>query len=267
MFTSLASPPPPPPQPTVTTRGASAVTQTAATLNATVNPNGETVSDCHFEYGTTMAYGSNASCTPAPGWGASAVAVSASIAGLAPGTAYHFRIVATGPGGNSSGVDGTFTTAPVIEVPLQQPPPTETAPTPGGQGTSPFVQSSTPPAPVALGGNVLAVSRLGSVAVKLTCHEAGGCAGTLFLRSRTAVLARVRNSVAARRRQVVTLATGSFSVTGGTMRTVRLRLSVLGRRLLAHGRRLPGLLTIAMRVPLARSETVSVLVASPTSRR
>ena len=28
-----------------------------ATLNATVNPNGQTVSDCHFEYGGTEAYG------------------------------------------------------------------------------------------------------------------------------------------------------------------------------------------------------------------
>ena len=39
------------------TEPASSVTQTSATLNATVNPNGQTVSDCHFEYGTTTSYG------------------------------------------------------------------------------------------------------------------------------------------------------------------------------------------------------------------
>ena len=39
--------------PTVVTTPASSVTQTTATLNATVNPNGGEVSDCKFEYGTT----------------------------------------------------------------------------------------------------------------------------------------------------------------------------------------------------------------------
>ena len=37
--------------PTVVTKPASAVAQTTATLNATVNPNGGTVSECKFEYG------------------------------------------------------------------------------------------------------------------------------------------------------------------------------------------------------------------------
>ena len=39
------------------TEAASSVTQTSATLNATVNPNGGEVSECKFEYGTTTAYG------------------------------------------------------------------------------------------------------------------------------------------------------------------------------------------------------------------
>ena len=39
---------------------ASSVTQTAATLNATVNPNGGEVSECEFEYGTTTSYGKTA---------------------------------------------------------------------------------------------------------------------------------------------------------------------------------------------------------------
>ena len=66
--------------PAVVTKAASGVTQTTATLNATVNPEGGEVSDCKFEYGTTEAYGSSASCTPENrGSGTSPVAVSATL--------------------------------------------------------------------------------------------------------------------------------------------------------------------------------------------
>ena len=65
--------------PTVVTEAASAVTQTAASLNATVNPNGGEVSECKLEYGLTTSYGSSASCSSPPGSGESPVAVSASV--------------------------------------------------------------------------------------------------------------------------------------------------------------------------------------------
>ena len=52
--------------PTVVTQGASSVTQTTATLNASVNPGGEELSECEFEYGTTTAYGSSAPCSSTP---------------------------------------------------------------------------------------------------------------------------------------------------------------------------------------------------------
>ena len=52
-----------PTMPAVETTTASSLTQTAATLNATVNPNGATISDCHFEYGTATSYGASAPCT------------------------------------------------------------------------------------------------------------------------------------------------------------------------------------------------------------
>src|SRR5207302_663 len=50
----------PPNAPTVKTEPASAVSQTQATLNATVNPNGSEVTECKLEYGTTTSYGQNA---------------------------------------------------------------------------------------------------------------------------------------------------------------------------------------------------------------
>ncbi len=100
------------PPPTVETKAASSVTQTSATLNATVNPNEGEVSECKFEYGTTTSYGSSASCTPSPGSGTSAVGVSAAVTGLTANNTYHFRISATNPGGTSKGSDQAFTTLP-----------------------------------------------------------------------------------------------------------------------------------------------------------
>jgi hypothetical protein len=79
-------------------------------VNATVKPNGGTVSDCHFEYGTSEAYGTSAPCTSLPGSGTSPVAVSAALASLSPAKTYHFRIAATNPNGTSRGSDQTFTT-------------------------------------------------------------------------------------------------------------------------------------------------------------
>jgi hypothetical protein len=96
--------------PTVETGSASEVTPTSATLSATVNPNGETVSECKFEYGTTVSYGSSVPCSSSPGSGSSPVAVSASVTGLAANTTYHFRISATNATGTSKGSDETFTT-------------------------------------------------------------------------------------------------------------------------------------------------------------
>ncbi len=97
---------------TVETKAASSVTQTAATLNATVNPNGGEVGECKFEYGTSGSYGSSVPCASLPGSGTSAVAVSASVTGLAANTTYHFRISATNTGGTSKGSDATFKTLP-----------------------------------------------------------------------------------------------------------------------------------------------------------
>jgi hypothetical protein len=98
--------------PTVLTEGASSITQTSATLNATVNPNGGEVTECKLEYGTTLSYGSSAACVPAPGSGTSPVAVSASVGTLSENSTYHYRIVATNAGGTSDGSDQTFKTAP-----------------------------------------------------------------------------------------------------------------------------------------------------------
>ena len=99
--------------PTAVTGSASEVTETTATLNATVNPNGTTVSKCTFEYGTENSYGKTAPCTTLPGAGTSPVAVTAAIGGLSANTTYHFRIVAENASTTTKGegADETFKTS------------------------------------------------------------------------------------------------------------------------------------------------------------
>jgi uncharacterized repeat protein (TIGR01451 family) len=97
--------------PTATTGTATGVGTTTATLNGTVNPNGQTTT-VHFDYGLTTSYGSNAS-VPGNLTGTTAQAVAASITGLTVGTIYHFRVTATNALGSTNGLDQMFTTATV----------------------------------------------------------------------------------------------------------------------------------------------------------
>jgi hypothetical protein len=104
--------------PEVATEGAVAVTRSSAALYASVNPRDARVSNCYFQYGTTVGYGRNIECgyvsppRSLPLSGTAAVPVFARVYGLAPATTYHFRIVADGEGGSGAGADRTFTTGP-----------------------------------------------------------------------------------------------------------------------------------------------------------
>ncbi len=121
--------------PSATTDAASALGETGATLGGTLGAGGS--STAYFQYGTTAAYGAS---TPSQSVGASGSPspLAAAIAGLAPETTYHFRLVAENSGGVSYGADRTFTTdaqsgATEIEVVIPPPPTaTQTAPSPPG---------------------------------------------------------------------------------------------------------------------------------------
>ena len=103
--------PPPPSAPAVTTSAASGVTDTAATLNGTVNPEGAGTA-YQFQYGTSTSYGSAAPASPATaGSGSSPVGESAVLSGLAAGTTYDYRLVATNAAGTTDGTNQTFTTS------------------------------------------------------------------------------------------------------------------------------------------------------------
>lgn len=98
-------------KPTVVTEVASSMTATSAVLNATVNPDGEVLSACTFEYGPTSAYGQLAPCTTLPEPGTNPVAVSATLTGLTAKTKYYFRITASNPYGTGIGKAKTFKTS------------------------------------------------------------------------------------------------------------------------------------------------------------
>ncbi len=108
----------PPVAPVVDRELTAEVGPSEAKLGAFVNPGGIQTS-YRFEYGTTTAYGSS---TPSPegsvGEGVESHAVWASANSLAPGTTYHYRVVASNevaPGG-IAGEDHTFTTLTAEEA-------------------------------------------------------------------------------------------------------------------------------------------------------
>ena len=95
--------------PTVATSSVTGLTQSGATLNGTVNPNGSSTT-YHFDYGTTTSYGTSTTSTSA-GSGTNTLNESATITGLTSGTTYHYRIVATNSGGTTNGSDASFQAA------------------------------------------------------------------------------------------------------------------------------------------------------------
>jgi hypothetical protein len=105
--------------PSVVTGLATEVRGTSATLNGTVNPEGIELADCRFEYGAEGSYGQSVPCVPAAGAipvDSEEHAVSADIAGLAPGSTYHFRLEASNANGPNFGGDATVSTPPAPSI-------------------------------------------------------------------------------------------------------------------------------------------------------
>ncbi len=93
------------------TGAATGISDTGATLNGTVNPEGSATT-YKFEYGLTTTYGKATTVTSLAS-GFTPVHVNAAVTGLTLGTTYHYRLTATNGGGTANGADLTFkTTAP-----------------------------------------------------------------------------------------------------------------------------------------------------------
>jgi hypothetical protein len=99
----------------VSTEPASNITLTSAALNGMVNPNGEELTLCQFEYGEgeTGAFEHTVVCEQEPaaiGKGTTAVPVTAKLTGLSADSPYHFRLVARNAHNTSEGAPQSFTT-------------------------------------------------------------------------------------------------------------------------------------------------------------
>jgi hypothetical protein len=102
--------------PGATSGAASAITATSATLNGVAFNPDIAAASAYFEYGTTAAYGAQ-TAPQAVSAAATGAAVTAVLSGLAPGSAYHVRLVVTNAVGTAVGSDqtfDTFTTPPAL---------------------------------------------------------------------------------------------------------------------------------------------------------
>jgi hypothetical protein len=110
----------PPPGPVILegSEKAGSLFTTSATLEASINPEGPEETHYHFEYGTTIAYGTSVPEPDgelAPGFGDEPA--SAAVSALKPSTTYHFRVVAENAlGQKAEGPDQTFQTLPPVSI-------------------------------------------------------------------------------------------------------------------------------------------------------
>jgi hypothetical protein len=127
----------------VDTKPATSVARTSATLNGTLDPDGEST-DYYFEYGPGTNYGQQIPAPPGVNVGSAAgvVPVTEEVVGLLPETTYHYRIVAKNSVGETFGPDVTFTTPPAVNAVL-------TAPATDVQNTTATVHGSFEPEGIA----------------------------------------------------------------------------------------------------------------------
>ena len=227
--------------PEVVTLPATEIDADGAKLNATVDPNGRTTS-YRFEYGTTTAYGSEIPIGGSTaGNGTNPVTIGVVVNGLAPGTAYHFRIVAQSADGVAIGGDATFTTAtpaasggttsgtPTTTTTTTTPTTTTTTTTTTGTGTAP---GSTVDSGAFNLTVVVARARLAAV-LRRGLRTRAGCARACAIRGRLALPRAVARRLGLRSPVVA----GGRAVTAGSASTaLTLRFSRQGRRALARVR-------------------------------
>jgi hypothetical protein len=99
--------------PAIVAQSVEALGSADAVLSAKINPEGAATT-YHVEYGPTAAYGNSTPESAPIGFPGdkSVHTVSVHVGGLAPGSAYHFRFVASSPAGSAEGADTSFATYP-----------------------------------------------------------------------------------------------------------------------------------------------------------
>ena len=138
---------------------------------------------------------------------------------------------------------------PPVTITTPPPPPPPTPVTPG----------------VAVGGTSFSVATSGAFAVQLSCPARATCAGTITLRTLTAVSANA--STAKVKKAILVLASGSFSLTGGQTKTVTLHLVVKGRKLLAVTHAIRARVTVLARSATGLQATTTRVVVLRLAKR
>lgn len=208
--------------PTATTGAASGVSTKAAMLSGSVGA--EESRTAFFEYGTSTTYGSSTTHQNI-GTSATETSVSATLSGLAPGTTYHYRLVAEDAGGVTHGADQTFTTdaepAPPVKAP--EPPPTTTpTPTPTTPTTTPTVTPPPKVAPViAIEAGKRLKARKGKPKAALACKHAP-CKGIIKLVNVVKVKVKRKGKTFTRRKTVV-LGRADYTIAAGKRHTHQAR--------------------------------------------
>jgi hypothetical protein len=174
-----------PPLAPVFTGGTPVIHRTSATLTGVVNPLGHTTT-YRFQYGLTPAYGVETfpGSLPKVFTGQS---VSATLAGLQPGTLYHYRLIATNASGTTFGADRSFSTEPSNRL-------------------VPGVRAHTSPGRARHAPRTFTTS--GTIVLPSLIAPNDGCAGIIAVR-----IKRGRHTVALREVAVSSLCTFQASVT------------------------------------------------------
>lgn len=97
-----------------TTRSATEVKGSTATLNGIVRPEGEAIVSCIFEYGTSTVFGQSAPCEGAIPTDEGEHAVTAALTHLAPNSRFHFRLVINRGSGPIGGDDRLLITQATV---------------------------------------------------------------------------------------------------------------------------------------------------------
>jgi hypothetical protein len=150
-----------PKAPSAQTDAATAVGDRTATLSGRVRANRSSTT-FRFEYGTTTSYGQSTSANTLSD-AETTRTVTAAIAGLVPGTVYHFRLRASNHKGTTLGEDRSLTTTGSADTPASTDPGVSTGPSPP---TTEIPLSTAADKPVR-GGSVVVAPLAGTVRIKL----------------------------------------------------------------------------------------------------
>ena len=227
--------------PSIAAVQATSTSPSAGTVKATINPN-LTPQDTlvTVRYGKTATYGS--STTPQDiGAGGTPVSFSANLAGLAPGTTYHFDVVAVNGDGTTVSPDATFTTIRATAASITK-----------SSATGPKLTLT-----VACNGGTSGSRCSGPIALTSKVTSQGK---SIVAVSAAAVKAKPKPKKGGAHKKAtktVTVGTGAFSVTSGDTTTVHLKLNATGMKLLSRFYKLPAKVSLRGTAPASKNVAFS----------